>query len=320
MNSSHPRTFRHAVRGNAATIVILELLTFQSLLSTCFAQGSLTPPGAPAPAMKSLAQVEPRVPISSAPFTISSAGSYYLTTNLTVSGGDAITIAASGVTLDLNGFTISSSAAVGTGTGIKLNDGIRNIAVFNGHILSGVTNNSGSFSGGGFAQGVSSGNSSVNVRVSSLSVSGVLTYGILLNQGESTMVENCTVRTVGGSYGIVASSVRNCVALDCAGTAIQGGQVMDCRGESVEPSNGDGVHAQIAVNCLGFSQRFYGVFATRTATGCFGQSASGTGLHAENAAFCVGYRPGGIAIEATVANGCYAENGGTAITNKYNMP
>ena len=36
------------------------LSTLNSQLSTCLAQGSLTPPGAPAPTMKSLAQIEPR--------------------------------------------------------------------------------------------------------------------------------------------------------------------------------------------------------------------------------------------------------------------
>ena len=61
----------------------LLLSTFNSQLSTLHAQGGLTPPGAPAPTMKSLAQIEPRTPISSVPFTISTAGSYYLTTNVT---------------------------------------------------------------------------------------------------------------------------------------------------------------------------------------------------------------------------------------------
>ena len=49
-------------------------------------------PVAPAPTMKSLAQIEPRTPISSVPFVISNSGSYYLTKNLNVTTGDAITI------------------------------------------------------------------------------------------------------------------------------------------------------------------------------------------------------------------------------------
>src|SRR5215831_10671546 len=99
----------------------LLLSTLTPQLSTCFAQGSLTPPGAPAPGMKTLAQLEPRAPIASAPFTISTSGSYYLTTNLNVSAGDAISIATNGVTLDLGGFTISSTAPSAAGYAIRLN-------------------------------------------------------------------------------------------------------------------------------------------------------------------------------------------------------
>ncbi|HXF10126.1 MAG TPA: hypothetical protein VN625_05025, partial [Desulfuromonadaceae bacterium] len=48
----------------------LLLSILNSPLSTVFAQGSLTPPGGPAPDMKTLDQVQPRVPISSVPYTI----------------------------------------------------------------------------------------------------------------------------------------------------------------------------------------------------------------------------------------------------------
>jgi hypothetical protein len=44
-----------------------------------------------------------QTPIASLPYTISSAGNYYLTQNLTYSGaaGNAITVSASNVTIDL---------------------------------------------------------------------------------------------------------------------------------------------------------------------------------------------------------------------------
>src|ERR1051325_5982475 len=79
--------------------------------SVVLAQGNLAPPGAPAPTMKSLAQIEPRTPISSLPFSITQPGSYYLSGNLT--GTTGITIAASGVTLDLNGFELVGGAGSG---------------------------------------------------------------------------------------------------------------------------------------------------------------------------------------------------------------
>jgi len=79
---------------------MLKALAFLSAFSfqlSAFSQGPLTPPGAPTPSMKSLDQIEARTAISSAPFYITSSGSYYLTQNLTVASGNAITIAAGDV-------------------------------------------------------------------------------------------------------------------------------------------------------------------------------------------------------------------------------
>ena len=74
-----------------ALITILLALP-ASPFDTCFGQGSLTPPGAPAPTMKTLSQIEPRIIINAAGtpgdssnlFNITQPGSYYLTTNIYV--------------------------------------------------------------------------------------------------------------------------------------------------------------------------------------------------------------------------------------------
>ncbi|MFN2622346.1 MAG: hypothetical protein ABR611_05820 [Chthoniobacterales bacterium] len=85
--------------------------------------------------MKALDQIEPRTAIESVPFNITQSGSYYLTKNLNFSAasGNAITITVSNVTLDLMGFTLSSTSAV-TEDGIHINGGVRNVAVRNGVI------------------------------------------------------------------------------------------------------------------------------------------------------------------------------------------
>jgi len=103
--------------------LICRTLPFYFITFTALAQGSLTPPGAPAPTMKSLAQVGPRPPISSAPFTLAQPGSYYLMANLNVTAGNANAINSNNVSLDLGGFTISSMETSPTGTGLTADIG-----------------------------------------------------------------------------------------------------------------------------------------------------------------------------------------------------
>ena len=139
--------------------------------------------------MKSLDQIEPRTPISAVPFTISEPGSYYLTKNVTTTVSNAIVITVNNVTLDLSGFTISSTvaSAANGGTAILLAGSLSDISIFNGHIRGGVTNDgSGVFSGSGFDSGIYSGGAPVtNIRVSGVSVVGCLNYGIFLDLNES---------------------------------------------------------------------------------------------------------------------------------------
>ena len=185
---------------NVKSHVLLSVIFSFFILHSALGQGSLTPPGAPGPTMLTLSQIEPRTPISSAPITITQPGSYYLATNLTVSGGTAIVIQANGVTLDLRGFTISSTAATAAGTAILLNGSVTNIAIYDGQIMSGATNSStGIFGGSGFVNGISAG-TPYNVRVKNISVCGVMNYGIFLG-ANSSVAESCVVN-VAGTYGI----------------------------------------------------------------------------------------------------------------------
>lgn len=100
------------------------------------AQGALTPPGAPGATMKTLDQVEARRPIGAVPFTISTPGSYYFTTNLvaTTNIGSGITVQVPNVTIDLNGFNLQGAS--NSGSGISISGGFAtNVTIRNGTIV-----------------------------------------------------------------------------------------------------------------------------------------------------------------------------------------
>jgi hypothetical protein len=274
------------------------------------AQGPLTPPGPPGTGtMKSLDQIEARTPISLAPFTISQSGSYYLTTNIAVTSGNAITITADNVTLDLNGFTLSSTEPSPTGRGILLSGGRAQIHILNGHIKGSVTYSGGVYSGGGFAYGISySGGSPRNVHVSGVSVSRCMQHGIDIQLDNSTVVDACTVQTVGG-HGIVASSVSQSAAKECGMRGINADTAINCRGESTGSERG--VSATSAQNCYGTSGSGNGVSANN-AQNCFGLSnGNGHGVSGNNAQNCVGWSFGlanGINVLYSAHN-CYGQSG-----------
>jgi hypothetical protein len=278
------------------------------LAQLAVAQGNLTPPGPPAATMKTLDQLEARTPISSLPFTINASGSYYLTKNLNVTTGDAITITASQVTLELNGFTISSTANPAAGTGILLANNNADITILNGHIKGGVVNSGGTYSGSGFANGISSpAFSPRNVRIAGLSIIGCLNDGIRLFTGNSTVVESCTVQTVGAA-GIVANTVSHSVAYDCGSSAIVAGNTADdCTGSS---DLGPAIFSGGTVNnCYGVSLNDIGVSAI-SATNCFGQSSGPQpGVYVTTAINCYGFNSSnngaGAGIRATTATNCY---------------
>ncbi|MES2922249.1 MAG: hypothetical protein V4819_11925 [Verrucomicrobiota bacterium] len=258
-----------------------------------FSQGSLTPPGAPAPTMKTLDQIESRTPISSLPSAISAPGSYYLMANLETTGGSAINISADGVTLDLNGFTITSTTSPAGGAGIRLSGTRRNVAIFNGNLQGGGTNTGGVYSGPGFLMGIDTAGTSQNVRVTGVNVMGCQAIGINLGTDLSTVVTQCTVRTV-GNQGISAGTVTDSVVSD---------------------SNSAGINAKNANNCTGIGGTSTGLFA-ENASNCKGSSNSGIGLNAGNAQNCTGSSTNGTGISTGNGGkliGCTAKSSAVGI-------
>ncbi|MBC7772077.1 MAG: hypothetical protein H7210_06265, partial [Pyrinomonadaceae bacterium] len=105
------RSCRTAIVGVSSLVV-----AFAGIIAYTAWAGPLDPPAGPVtPTFKTLSEVEPRTAINTANtpgdadsrFKITQPGSYYLTGNITgVAAKSGIEIAASGVSLDLNGFDL----------------------------------------------------------------------------------------------------------------------------------------------------------------------------------------------------------------------
>ena len=242
------------------TLTLSVLLAFVLHPSSfILAQGSLTPPGAPAPTMKTLAQVEPRTLISSAPFTITQPGSYYLTTNLVgASGQNGITISSGNVTLDLNGFALMGVPS--SLRGVYVAGSYTNITVRNGTVSGWDSNGVDGYSTGSPRNLVFE-----RLTVSANGGSGILTeaasvvrdclslrnigYGIF---SSGALVSGCVVRENGDS-GILANSgtVSGCLVQNNGASGIYvnlpGSQVIGntCIGNNTFNS---AVHAGIYIN------------------------------------------------------------------------
>lgn len=184
------------------------LLTASTLAAagTAAGQGSLIPPGPPGMSMKTLAQLEPRTPIATAPYAITQAGSYYLTTNLS----DGITITADNVTLDLMGFALKGP---GSGQGIDL-QGATNAPIWRVVVRNGLI--------AGFPTGVR-GRCANNCRFETLCIASNTIVGIHLDgaygRADGNTIENCSITDSGtmgihlaGAYGSCnGNTIKSCV-------------------------------------------------------------------------------------------------------------
>jgi len=184
--SAHLFTSETPMNPRLAPALALGLIAHSTPL--LLGQGALTPPGAPAPTLKTLTQVEPRADVqklagdASNLFIINQPGSYYLTTNINGAvGKSGILIQASNVVLDLNGF-----ALIGVGgalKGIIVSGSQVNVAVRNGTVQN--------WPGDGVDL-----SPVIGSAISDLLVFG--NTGIGISTGDTGLVNACTSRQNGG--------------------------------------------------------------------------------------------------------------------------
>jgi parallel beta-helix repeat protein len=202
----------------AAALVLSSFL----LPTSTFPQGSLTPPGPPAPTMKALDQIASTgiaINANNTPgdatneFIIAQAGSYYLTGNLNVAKDNGIHITAAGVTVDLNGFQIAATPgplSSGVGNGIALDAAARSCAIRNGSI----TGFTGTGLTGNGILGLSNDGAISHVTASNCN-GGLVT-------GDGWLIDNCYVHdnTGDGMGTAVGCTISYCTATNNAGRGI----------------------------------------------------------------------------------------------------
>ena len=188
------------------------------MIGSASGQGPLVPPGAPGGTMRSLTEVysrvqmaEPRTPVTSAPYTVSQPGSYYLTTNLS----GMISIAANNVTLDLMGFTIAPAS----GTAISQNGARTNLVIRNGGLSAPM--------GNGIDLATST--SGANGRIEDIRVDGCMNYAIVVGGG----YEICGCRIQGAGIGGIRAYGNSCIR-DCTVTRCGKGLQLSGTGARVE--------------------------------------------------------------------------------------
>jgi hypothetical protein len=281
-------------------VACLAVLGPPTLMYSAFSQDTSS-----LPAMSAPDQVETRTAVTNLPYTITTAGSYYLTTNLTSAPGQAgVIIHADNVILDLDGFSLIGG---GGSNGVFVAPAnMKNIAIQNGTIRDWIVD------------GVNTTNASDCV-LERLRASNNGNCG--LNVGSRTSVKFCIAE--GNKHGIMAGA--ECILTDCIaqnnspGDGINlgtGGVISRC----VSTSNSSaGIRVSTACmvsSCIAVSNGGGGIIAgpanrIQDCTAAFnGVTDISTGSDNE----VTGY------TSSTNASAGYFTSSGSAITNRNTVP
>lgn len=267
--------------------------------------GPLSPPSGPvAPTQKPLAEIEPRIAISSAntpgdansAFRITTSGSYYLTGNIdgksTVRCIEVFSAGGAQITIDLNGFTITGIGDSRTEPAIHIDGDNTHVTIRNGTIRnweSAVEH----FIGGSMTledvRAYGSRLSQFNVRnatmVRCIAEDGG-SHGFLVDGG--TLVDCTSSNNAGAGFTILnaATVLRGCSSTsnDSGGFNLGQGIAESCRAES---NTGNGfTNPGVMTNCTLLSSSNDGISASSSSTirGCTVVGSGAAGIRVSVAA------------------------------------
>jgi parallel beta-helix repeat protein len=253
----------------AASLAAIAVLGYCLIVNA----GNLEPSAGPGSTMKTLDEVEPRIPINQTitpglrfySYVISHSCSYYLTGNVETSANKAgIQISADNVTIDLNGHTLSSTYPTPGFSGIN-SANRKNITLRNGNVK-------------GFLNGVYfSGYNTRNIKIFDMNVdssgNGFYVMGLYSEgnySGGGHTVKNCTASDNKKTGFLIyeSSTVENCAALNNDGNGFNvqsGSTVKNCKatanlGKGIIVSNDSAV-----INCTTRYNTEHGIY---TSNGC----------------------------------------------------
>lgn len=259
-----------AVASTGCALLVVGLVT----------AGPLDPPaGAPAPTYKTLAEVEPRIPIGPATtpgdadsvYLISQPGSYYLTGPIAgVVGRHGVKIAADSVSIDLMGHEMLG--VPGSLNGVTADDDVKNFSVANGDVR-----------GWGWSGIAVPG---IGARIEGVTVNGNGFYGV--NVGNAGVISGCTAtqNSIGFSVNRGAVLTRCTASQNDIGFSLTASVISECAALENSSNGYEGIGSSVYRNCTATSNSGSGfmVGSGSSISGCAAATNLGHGILAASRA------------------------------------